>query len=132
VRWEIGALPPAYGDASLLRQVMMNLVDNALKYSRPRDEAVITIGGEDRGEVTAYWVRDNGVGFDMAYVGKLFGVFQRLHRIEDFEGTGIGLALSKRIIDRHHGTIEAYGKLEEGATLLFTLPKAHSTDDKGH
>jgi light-regulated signal transduction histidine kinase (bacteriophytochrome) len=132
VRWEIGALPPAYGDANLLRQVMMNLVDNALKYSRPRDEAVITIGGEDRGEVTAYWVRDNGVGFDMAYVGKLFGVFQRLHRIEDFEGTGIGLALSKRIIDRHHGTIEAYGKLEEGATLLFTLPKAHSTDDKGH
>lgn len=132
VRWDIGALPPAFGDASLLRQVMMNLVDNALKYSRPRDEAVISIGGEDRGEMTAYWVRDNGVGFDMAYVGKLFGVFQRLHRIEDFEGTGIGLALSKRIIDRHHGTIEAYGKLGEGATLLFTLPKADPTDDKGH
>jgi chemotaxis family two-component system sensor kinase Cph1 len=132
VRWDIGALPPAFGDANLLRQVMMNLVDNALKYSRPRDEAVITIAGEDRGDVTAYWVRDNGVGFDMAYVGKLFGVFQRLHRIEDFEGTGIGLALSKRIIDRHHGTIEAYGKLGEGATLLFTLPKADATDDKGH
>lgn len=137
VRWEIQTLPPAFGDAGLLRQVMMNLVDNALKYSRPRDEAVITIGGEDRGDVTAYWVRDNGVGFDMAYVGKLFGVFQRLHRIEDFEGTGIGLALSKRIIDRHHGTIEAYGKLGEGATLLFTLPKADLPkadlkDDKGH
>lgn len=129
VRWEIGDLPPAFGDAGLLRQVMMNLVDNALKYSRPREEAVIAIAGEDRGDVTAYWVRDNGVGFDMAYVGKLFGVFQRLHRIEDFEGTGIGLALSKRIIDRHHGTIEAYGKLGEGATLLFTLPKAPPKDE---
>ncbi|MDG2528219.1 ATP-binding protein [Caulobacter endophyticus] len=132
VRWEIGNLPPAFGDAGLLRQVMMNLVDNALKYTRPREEAVIAIAGEDRGDTTAYWVRDNGVGFDMAYVGKLFGVFQRLHRIEDFEGTGIGLALSKRIIDRHHGTIEAYGKLGQGATLLFTLPKAPRKDDEGH
>lgn len=132
VRWEIGDLPPAFGDAGLLRQVMMNLVENALKYTRPREEAVITIAGEDRGDMTAYWVRDNGVGFDMAYVGKLFGVFQRLHRIEDFEGTGIGLALSKRILDRHHGTIEAYGKLGEGATLLFTLPKAPRKDDEGH
>ncbi len=132
VRWEIGDLPAAFGDAGLLRQVMMNLVDNALKYTRPREEAVITIAGEDRGDMTAYWVRDNGVGFDMAYVGKLFGVFQRLHRIEDFEGTGIGLALSKRIIDRHHGTIEAYGKLGQGATLLFTLPKAPPKDDEGH
>lgn len=123
VRWDIGALPSGWGDASLLRQVVTNLIDNALKYSRPREEAVITIAGEDRGDVTAYWVSDNGVGFDMAYVGKLFGVFQRLHRIDDFEGTGIGLALCKRIIDRHQGTIEAYGKLEQGATLLFTLPK---------
>lgn len=122
VRWVLGALPPAVGDASLLRQVFMNLVDNALKYSRPRDPAIIEIGGEARDGRLVYWVRDNGVGFDMAYVGKLFGVFQRLHRLEDFEGTGIGLALSKRIVERHGGTIEALGELEQGATFTFTLP----------
>lgn len=122
VRWVLGALPPAIGDASLLRQVFMNLIDNALKYSRSSDPAVIEIGGETRDGCLAYWVRDNGVGFDMTYVGKLFGVFQRLHRLEDFEGTGIGLALSKRIVERHGGTIEARGELEQGATFTFTLP----------
>ena len=123
VDWRVGELPPAYGDGAMVRQVMVNLIDNALKYSRERDPAIIEIEGEDRGDVTAYTIRDNGVGFDMKYVGKLFGVFQRLHRSEDFPGTGIGLALVKRIIDRHGGTVSVTGTLDKGAEVSFTLPK---------
>lgn len=98
-------------------------MDNALKYTRGRNPAVIEITGEDRPGETVYTVHDNGVGFDMAYVNKLFGVFQRLHRSEEFEGTGIGLAIVKRVFDRHGGWIRAEGALGKGATFVFGLPK---------
>lgn len=122
VSWEVGKLPVVWGDHAMLRQAVLNLCSNALKYTRARDEAVIRISGETRKDETVIRVADNGVGFDMAYVGKLFGVFQRLHRAEEFEGTGIGLALTKRIIDRHGGWIKAEGELDRGATFTFGLP----------
>ncbi len=124
VEWRIGDLPPTRGDGVLLRQALLNLMDNALKYTRDRTPAVIEISGEDQPSETVYTIRDNGVGFDMAYVAKLFGVFQRLHRSEDFEGTGIGLAIVKRVIDRHGGWIRAEGELDKGSVFTFGLPKA--------
>lgn len=123
VEWRVAPMPPAFGDGAMLRQTVANLVDNALKYTRDRDPAIIEIGGEQRLHETVYYVRDNGVGFDMAYVGKLFGVFQRLHRVEEFEGSGIGLALARRIVDRHGGWIAAEGALNQGATFRFGLPR---------
>jgi light-regulated signal transduction histidine kinase (bacteriophytochrome) len=123
IDWRIDPLPQAWGDSVMLRQVFQNLLSNAVKYTARRERAEISITGEDLGEAVRCTVQDNGVGFDMTYVGKLFGVFQRLHRTEDFEGTGIGLALVKRIIDRHGGTIEAQAALGRGASFTFTLPK---------
>lgn len=123
VVWDVGPLPPAWGDPSLIRQALYNLCDNALKYTRGRDPARVVLRGRDRGDDVLYSVEDNGVGFDMTYGGKLFQVFQRLHRPEDFEGTGIGLALTKRIVDRHGGRIEATGAVDRGATFSFSLPK---------
>ncbi len=123
VAWEISPLPPAYGDAGRLRQVGVTLIDTALKYTGTTDTPRITIGAEDLGDTVRYSVSDNGVGFDMNYVGKLFGVFQRLHRSEEFPGTGIGLALVKRIVDRHGGKVTADGSLGKGAAFTFTLPK---------
>ena len=122
IRWEIGALPAAWGDPTLLRQVLMNLIDNAIKYTRPRDEAVISISGQHREGESLFTIKDNGVGFDIAYGEKMFGVFQRLQREEDFEGTGIGLALARRVIDRHGGRIWAEGELGHGASFFFSLP----------
>ena len=122
VTWDVGRLPVAWGDHAMLRQAVLNLCSNALKYTRHRDDAVIAVRGETRDREIVLSVSDNGVGFDMAYVGKLFGVFQRLHRAEDFEGTGIGLALTKRIIERHGGWIKAEGALDKGATFTFGLP----------
>lgn len=121
------ALPAVAGDPLLLSQVWDNLLGNAFKYSRPRQPAIVAIGGEVRpgpdGEPEAvYWVRDNGVGFDGARADRLFGVFQRLHRAQDFEGTGIGLALCRRIVERHGGRIWADGRPGEGATFAFALP----------
>jgi two-component system, chemotaxis family, sensor kinase Cph1 len=124
IEWVVGVLPPASGDAGLLRQVWDNLIDNALKYSAVRTPAVIRIEGVASGSGVDYSVSDNGVGFDMAYVGKLFGVFQRLHRAEHYPGTGIGLALVKRIVERHGGTVWARGALEQGATIGFSMPAA--------
>ena len=123
VEWRVGALPIAWGDASLLRQALGNLIDNAVKYSRDRDPAVITVEGRETPTETVYAVSDNGVGFDMTYAGKLFGVFQRLHRVEEFEGTGIGLALTKRVLERHGGWITASSVLGQGATFTFAIPK---------
>ena len=136
IEWRIGPLPPAYGDAALLRQALLNLVGNAVKYTRGRQPAVIEVSGrtETEGETvgfTTYEVRDNGIGFDMTYAGKLFGVFQRLHRPEEFEGTGIGLALTRRIIDRHGGDIQAEGQPGKGALLRFTLPPQTGESSRG-
>jgi light-regulated signal transduction histidine kinase (bacteriophytochrome) len=106
----------------MMRLVIENLLSNAVKYTRGRDESVIAVEArQDPGETT-FVVRDNGVGFDMAYVGKLFGVFQRLHRVEEFEGTGIGLANVRRIVERHGGRTWAEGAIDRGAAFFFTLP----------
>lgn len=131
IEWKIGALPRAWGDPAMLGQVVQNLLQNAIKYTRPRDPAVIAVSGEDLGDAVSYTISDNGVGFEMAYVGKLFGVFQRLHRAEEFEGTGIGLALVKRIVTRHGGTVTAHSAPDEGASFTFTLPKRRASAASG-
>jgi len=121
VSFEIGALPRAYGDASMFERVWANLIDNAVKFSAPKPDAKIEIGATSGDGETVYFVRDNGVGFDMQYVDKLFGVFQRLHGAE-FPGNGVGLAIVKRIVARHGGRVWAEGKPNEGATFYFALP----------
>lgn len=124
IECEIAVLPPASGDPSLLRQVWLNLIGNALKFTRNQEKTRIEIGGNVAGpEFATYFIRDNGAGFDMQYADKLFGAFQRLHRPTDFEGTGIGLALVQRIIQRHGGTIWAEGEENQGARFAFTLPE---------
>jgi PAS domain S-box-containing protein len=121
IEFRVGALPTVVCDPGLVKQVFANLISNAVKYTRGREPAVIEVGQQaDSGHSTVY-VRDNGVGFDMKYADKLFGVFQRLHRSEDFEGTGVGLATVQRIVHRHGGRIWAEAKLDEGATFYFTL-----------
>lgn len=124
IEWRIAALPSTQADPTMLRLVLENLFSNAIKYTRPREQAVIEVGATEEPAETVYFIRDNGVGFDMAYADKLFGVFQRLHRVEEFEGTGIGLANVRRILERHGGRTWAEGRLNEGATFFFALPRS--------
>ena len=119
----MGDLPAAWADRSLLKQVFVNLLDNAVKYSRPRPVAKIDVGGRATDLENIYWVKDNGVGFEAEYSHKLFGVFQRLHSRSEFEGTGVGLALVKRIITRHLGRVWAEGAVDQGAAFYFSLPR---------
>ena len=138
IQWDVRELPVVKGDPPLLRVVWMNLIANAIKYTAPRTEAHIEIApapvgtivpddAVDHGALSAnncvVMVRDNGVGFDMSYAHKLFGVFQRLHREEEFEGTGIGLATVRRIVHRHGGAVWAEGKLNQGATIYLSFRK---------
>ncbi len=122
ITWTIPEFPEIYGDPFLLRQAMFNLIGNALKFTRKRDEAKIEIGVESTGKEHVFSVRDNGAGFDMKYTSKLFGVFQRLHPASEFEGTGIGLANVRRIIGRHGGRTWAEGVVDGGANFFFSLP----------
>jgi light-regulated signal transduction histidine kinase (bacteriophytochrome) len=121
IEWRIGELPSVDCDPALTRQVFANLLANAVKFTRPRKSAVIEVGQRWHGGQIALCVRDNGVGFSMKYADKLFGVFQRLHRREDFEGTGVGLATVQRIIHKHGGRIWVEAELDKGATFHFTL-----------
>lgn len=123
VDMRISDLPTCLADANLLKQVLTNLVSNALKFSRDRRPAVIEVGSLEEKDGTVYFVKDNGAGFDMDYADKLFCVFQRLHSNEEFEGTGVGLAIVQRIVERHGGRIWAEGRVNHGATFYFTLGK---------
>ena len=123
IKFTVNSIPPGYADRALIKQVLINLLSNAVKFTKYKDAAEIVVGGYTDGNEIVYYVRDNGVGFDMAYYDKLFGVFQRLHSTDQFEGTGVGLATVQRIIHRHGGRVWAEGKVDEGAVFYFSLPE---------
>jgi light-regulated signal transduction histidine kinase (bacteriophytochrome) len=123
VRWNIDPLPEVRGDPAMLRQVFINLLSNALKYTREMSPAMIEIKAVEKAEEHVISVRDNGVGFDPTYAHKLFGVFQRLHAAHEFPGTGIGLAIVRRVVARHGGKVWAEGAVGSGAAFYFSLPK---------
>ena len=123
IELKIQQLPTASGDRSMIKQVFANLIGNSIKYSGKKELPIIEIGYYLKNNETVYYVKDNGAGFNMEYYNKLFGVFQRLHSEKDFEGTGVGLSIVHRIITKHGGNIWAEGKVNEGATFYFSLPK---------
>ncbi len=131
IEWKVAPLPPIHADRALMRQALFNLMDNAVKFTRPRAKAVVEIGFREDEQETVFYVRDNGVGFNMQYTKRLFGVFQRLHSVDAFEGTGIGLANVKRIITRHGGRIWAESELDKGATFSFALPRRPADERTG-
>jgi light-regulated signal transduction histidine kinase (bacteriophytochrome) len=130
IEWKIGSLPFVECDPGLIKQVLQNLLWNAVKFTRPRPHAVIEVGQKEEHGISVVFVRDNGVGFSMKYADKLFGVFQRLHRPEDFEGTGVGLAIVQSVVQKHGGRIWAEADLEKGATFYFTLGASEKTELK--
>lgn len=132
VEWRVSPLPGVDGDASMLRYVFANLIGNALKYSSKRPKAVVEIGAREEERRRVFFVKDNGAGFDMRYVSKLFGVFQRLHLDEEFEGNGIGLANVRRIVQKHGGEAWAEGAVDRGATFYFSIPKPRNERRKKH
>lgn len=127
VQWRIEALPTVHGDPTLLRHAFVNLLDNALKFTRPRERVEIDVSAREEPDRWIIYVRDNGVGFDSKSVGRLFGVFQRLHTEREFEGTGVGLAIVRKIVARHGGETWAEGRLNDGATFFFSLPRTKTT-----
>jgi light-regulated signal transduction histidine kinase (bacteriophytochrome) len=126
---ELGELPAAAADRALLKQAWLNLIGNALKYSAKREHPRVELGARCEPHENVYWVRDNGVGFDMRYAKKLFGVFQRLHSSDEFPGTGVGLAIVQRVINRHGGRVWAEGRPGDGATFFFSLPSVSNNVD---
>jgi light-regulated signal transduction histidine kinase (bacteriophytochrome) len=132
ISWKISPLPAVWADRSLLRLALVNLISNAVKFTGGRAQATIEIGRAPGGDgETVIFIRDNGAGFDPRYAHKLFGVFQRLHSQDQFEGTGVGLANARRIIQRHGGRIWAEGAVEGGATFYFSIPNQNG-DSYGH
>ena len=129
VNVELGALPPTQGDAAMLHQVLTNLIENAVKFTKYKEHAVIDISGRNSNGENVYCVKDNGAGFDMQFSNRLFGMFQRLHGADEFEGTGIGLAIIKRIVTRHCGRVWAEAKPSEGATFYFALPASQEEEE---
>ena len=123
ITWQVAPMPTVVGDIALLRRVLVALLSNAVKYTRTRERAVIEVWAENGGQTWAVFVRDNGVGFDPRYQDKLFSMFQRLHRQEEFEGAAMSLANARRIINRHGGIVTAVGQVDQGATFSFSLPK---------
>ena len=123
IDFKIGRLPFTEGDLALIHQVWVNLISNAIKFTSKRDRAVIEVGTKKSDSENVYYVRDNGAGFNIQYVDKLFGVFQRLHSEDEFEGTGVGLAIVQRIVQRHGGRVWAEGEEDKGATFYCALPR---------
>jgi two-component system, sensor histidine kinase and response regulator len=122
IKINLSELPDTRGDEELIKQVWVNLISNAVKYTRKEKNAVIDIGGSIEKDSTLFFIKDNGVGFDMKYADKLFGVFQRLHKVRDFEGIGIGLANVNRIVIRHGGKCWAESEIDKGSTFFFSMP----------
>ncbi len=122
IHLKINKLPPCYGDTALIQQVLINLMANSFKFTEPKEDRTVEVGAIKEEDEIIYYVKDNGVGFDMKYSDKLFGLFQRLHGTNEFEGTGVGLSIVQRVIRRHGGSVWGEGKLNEGATFYFSIP----------